>query len=213
MSAAPAGPGAFRLASTTPPAWARFVARDVPALLSDHAHLELKAAASAMTLLRRQATRPLFALRLIPLIREETEHCQRVLKELHERGEALRPDRPSPYAAGLIAAAGSPRRRLDGLVDTALVAALIELRSHERFACLLACEELAALHPLYRGLAEAEARHGELFLELALSAAPADAVAARFAGLARAEAGLLDRVPAEARIHGGMPPGGGEGGG
>ena len=207
MSVPPAGLSGFRLASATPPAWARFVAGDVAALLSDHAHLELKAAASAMTLLRRQATRPLFALRLIPLIREETEHCQRVLKELHERGEALRPDRPSPYAAGLIAAAGSPRRRLDGLVDTALVAALIELRSHERFACLLACDELSPLHPLYRALAEAEARHGELFLELALSAAPAGAVASRFDALAKAEAALLERVPAEVRIHGGTPTG------
>ena len=39
---------AFALAAATPANWAAAVATDIPALLSDHAHLELKAAASAM---------------------------------------------------------------------------------------------------------------------------------------------------------------------
>ncbi|MGQ0554173.1 MAG: tRNA isopentenyl-2-thiomethyl-A-37 hydroxylase MiaE [Planctomycetota bacterium] len=193
----------FQLASRTPPRWAPAVASDVPALLSDHAHLELKAAASAMTLLKRQAGRPGFALRLAPLVREEAEHLQRVLRELSMRGWPLLPDRPSPYAAGLLAAAGAPRRREAGLLDSLLVAALIELRSHERFECLVACPALAELRPLYEGLAEAEARHGELFLELALEIAPETAIRARFLELAGAEAALLESLPCEPRLHSG----------
>ena len=70
------------LASRTPASWAPSVAGDVGALLSDHAHCELKAAASAMTLLRRHGARAGLVARLTPLVREELDHFQRVLREL-----------------------------------------------------------------------------------------------------------------------------------
>jgi tRNA-(ms[2]io[6]A)-hydroxylase len=204
--AAAVAPG-LTLASVTPPAWAESVAGDLPALLSDHAHLELKAAASALALLRRHGRRAEVASRLVPLVREELEHLQRVLAELRRRGESWAPDRGSPYTSGLLAAAGRPRRRLDGYVDSLLVAALIEARSHERFEALRACArpELAELRPLYAALAEAEARHGELFVELALAAAPRAAVEERWRGLAAVEAELIAGLPCEPRIHGGPP--------
>jgi len=193
------------LASVTPPGWAVQAASDLPALLSDHAHCELKAAASAMTLLRHHAGRPGLVARLAPLVREEFDHFQRVLRELAARGEELRPDRPSPYAAGLLAAAGAPRRRADGYVAALLVAALIELRSHERFVRLLECPAAAPLHPLLAPLAEAEERHGEAFLELACGAAPEALVRELFAGLAADEAALLARLPPGPRVHAGPP--------
>jgi tRNA-(ms[2]io[6]A)-hydroxylase len=196
------------LASRTPRRWAAAVAVDLPALLSDHAHLERKAAASAVALLRRHAGREGVAERIGPLVREELEHGQRVLRELSRRGEALAPDRPSPYARGLLAAAGAPRRRRDGYVDSLLVAALVEWRSHERFLALLACPAAAELHPLYAALAEAEARHGGLFLELADRAAPQAGWRARLSELAAAEAELLAGLPFAYRMHSG-PPGAG----
>ncbi len=193
------------LASETPASWAEAVAADVPALLSDHAHLELKAAASAMTLLKRHPQRPGFARRLAPLIREETEHLQRVLRELDVRGAMLRPDAPSPYAAGLLAAAGAPRRRAGGLLDSLLVSALIEQRSHERFERLRACPALSELAPLYGSLAESEQRHGRLFLELAAEVAPRPDVERRWRELADAEARLIAGLPFDFRIHSGPP--------
>jgi tRNA-(ms[2]io[6]A)-hydroxylase len=192
----------LHLASATPASWAEAVAHDVPALLSDHAHLELKAAASGMTLLKRH---PRFARRLAPLIREEADHLQRVLRELEQRGAALQPDSPSPYAAGLLAAAGAPRRRADGLLDSLLVSALIEQRSQERFERLMRCESLSELRPLYRTLAEAEERHGVLFLELAAEVAPPATVAIRWRVLAEAEARLIAGLPFAVRIHSGPP--------
>ncbi|MHC5210204.1 MAG: tRNA isopentenyl-2-thiomethyl-A-37 hydroxylase MiaE [Planctomycetota bacterium] len=193
------------LASRTPAAWADAVATDLPALLSDHAHLELKAAASALALLRRHGDRPALPERIAALVREEVEHGQRVLRELARRGEALRPDRPSPYLRGLLTAAGAPRRRADGYVPTLLVAALVELRSHERFERLLECPALAELSPLYRPLAEAESRHGELFLDLAREAAPEVEVQERLDALAGAEAELIAGLPFAHRIHSGPP--------
>jgi len=198
---------AWQLASCTPHAWARAVAADLPALLSDHAHCELKAAASAMTLLRCHGSRPGLAARLLPLVREELDHFQRVLRELQRRGAALAPDRPSPYTRGLLAAAGAPRRRDDGYLRALLVAALIELRSHERFARMLECEALDGLHDLVSPLAEAEERHGHLFLDLALEAAPEGDVRAAFGSLAAAEARVLAAAPFCPRVHSGPPAG------
>jgi len=195
----------FALASRTPASWAPAALADPAALLSDHAHCELKAAASGMALLRRQGGRAGLVARLAPLVREEFDHFQRVLRELAAQGWELLPDRPSPYSRALLAAAGAPRRREDGALDALLVAALIEMRSHERFVRLLECAAAAPLHALFAPLAEAEERHGETFLELALELAPEELVRTRFAALARAEAEALARAPAGPRIHSGPP--------
>lgn len=215
------------LASTTPPAWAAVAARDLPALLSDHAHCELKAAVNALTMCKRNPDRAGLPLRLSLLAREETEHCHRVLRELAERGLPLLPDAPSPYGEGLHrlaresrrgsavpalrpvaagepgGAAGASRPASPGLLDQVLVSALIELRSHERLAALAACPALGALAPLYRAFCEAEARHGELFLAVACELAPAEVVERRFAELARGEAALLSSLPCGPRVHSG----------
>jgi len=195
----------YELASTTPPSWAPSAVGDLRALLSDHAHCELKAAASAMTLLRHHGAQAGLSLRITPLVREELDHFQRVLRELATRGWGLLPDRPSPYTRGLLAAAGKPRRRADGQLDALLVAALVELRSHERFLRLLECDGAATLHELIAPLCEAEARHGELFLDLASEVAPEATVRERFAQLAVAEAEVLRCAPGGPRVHSGPP--------
>ena len=203
-----AAPSAWTLASVTPPSWAEVAARDVVALLSDHAHCELKAAANAMTMLKRNPDRPGFALRLMPLIREEVDHLHRVLRELAARGAELGQDRPNPWAEGLhrFARDSRPAAPRAGFLDTVLVSALIELRSHERFERLLECPALAELHPLYGGLCEAEARHGGLFVEIALELADEALVRGRFEQLAAEEARLLETLPGGSRVHSGLAP-------
>jgi tRNA-(ms[2]io[6]A)-hydroxylase len=196
----------LRLQGVTPAAWAEQLARDQLALLSDHAHCELKAAASAMTMLKQNPARPGLALRLAPLIKEESEHLHRVLRALDARGAGLADDRPNPYVAGLQRFARESRPappRGSGFLDTLLVSALIELRSHERFERLAECAQLAELHALYRGLGEAEARHGALFSDLAFESFPADVVLERFGQLAAEEFALLERLEAGPRVHSG----------
>ena len=213
-SGAAAGAGApggaradvFRLRWKTPDDWAAAAAADVGALLGDHAHCELKAAASAMALIRRNPGRAGLASRLALLIREESEHLSRVLRELALRDQALRPDAPSPYAEGLHRLTRASRRGDQGVyLDALLVSALIEMRSHERFERLGACPALADLAPLYRALGEAEARHGNLFLELAREAHDAHVVAARFDVLAEGEGVLIASLPCGPRVHSGPP--------
>jgi tRNA-(ms[2]io[6]A)-hydroxylase len=197
----------FALASTTPEWWASAAAQDPLALLSDHAHCELKAAANAMTMLKRNPDRAGWPLQLSTLAREEMEHLQRVLRELEARGVGLSQDQPSPYATGLNRFARLSRRGSaggSGFLDVVLVSALIEMRSHERLLCLARCETLAELAPLYLALCEAEQRHGQLFLRLAMESSPTSVIRTRFDQLAAHEAELLEQLRVGPRVHSGL---------
>jgi tRNA-(ms[2]io[6]A)-hydroxylase len=86
-----------------------------------------------------------------------------------------------------------------------LSCALIEARSHERFERLRAAVDDERLARFYGELAEAEARHGELYVELAVEAAGGDAaaVSARLAQLADAEGEIVARPGQATRMHAG----------
>lgn len=192
----------LRLASTTDPGWtARALAR-LDELLLDHAHLEKKAAGTAVALLFRHPDRRALQEPLARLAREELAHFEEVLAQLDRRGVPFRPQRAAPYAGRLHAAVRpeEPAR----LLDTLLVAALIEARSCERMALL--AEALPgvddALARLYRGLLAAEARHHGAYVGLALELFPEAEVRARLAELAAHEAAVLAAGPPLPRMHG-----------
>jgi tRNA-(ms[2]io[6]A)-hydroxylase len=92
-------------------------------------------------------------------------------------------------------------REAEQLVDTLLVASLIEARSCERFQALASASADAELAAFYRGLLASEARHHHVYAELARGFAPASAVRERLARLAREEAAILASVPPLVRMH------------
>lgn len=203
----------------TSPTWVAAAVADLtspaPRLLLDHAHCEKKAAAMALRHIDRHAAWPRLAARLSRLAREELVHFERVLEELRARRIRFRGQPGSGYGSGLLAAVrapsppppGAPGSWLgDRTVDEMLVCALIEARSHERFVCLADALGDAPLGRLYADLRDAEARHGELYLDLAREAAGAGDdvdVAARLAELAAHEAQVLVRPGLPLRIHSG----------
>lgn len=157
----------MKLRYETPRAWCAHACSDIEALLIDHAHLEKKAAGTAVTLLFRYPDRLALQAPLASLAQEELEHFRVVLDELQRRGTALRRQRASPYAGKLHALV---RGREPGrLLDTLLVAALIEARSCERFTLLAKALEHrdAALAGMYQALLASEARHHGVYLRLA----------------------------------------------
>jgi len=89
-------------------------------------------------------------------------------------------------------------------VDELLCCALIEARSHERFVRLGAAlpPEDARLAKFYGELAEAEARHGEIYVELAEEAAGGP-VTRRLEELAAAEGEIVARSGQPTRMHAG----------
>lgn len=148
----------------TPDAWVRAALAQQDILLLDHRNCELKAAATAMSLIARYGQDAELSMALSKLAREELVHHEQVLRILKRRGIDLRPLTASRYAAGLRKAVRTHEPAK--LVDTLIVGAFIEARSCERFAALVPHldEELATF---YAGLLQSESRHYQGYLRFA----------------------------------------------
>lgn len=205
------------LLTVTNASWVDVATRDVPRLLVDHAHCELKAASNALSLSVRCVEHPPAVRALAAIAEEELRHYRRVLDVMDVRRVAFGPPEEDWYAAELRRrSAGrrggkkredrSPGEIDDILVDRFLVAALIEARSCERFKLLAA--GLAAhdreLADFYAELFADEARHHRTFFDLAVGVAGQDEprVRSRLATLAQIEAEIADGLGRVAAIHG-----------
>ena len=171
-------------------------------VLIDHAHCERKAAGSAVQMMFRYLCEPGLGEVLSPLAREELEHFEQVLALIKARGRYLEP-LPSPgYGAEL----AKHIRKMEPLrmLDSFLVAGLIEARSHERMALLAEHSPDPELRSLYADLLASEARHFGLYWTLAESRWPRDVVSDRLRDLAAFEAAALEGSlanPEDVRIH------------
>lgn len=86
----------------TPVEWVAAVSTDTLALLSDHAHCELKAAASAQALIAKNTQRPELVKHLLLIAHEELEHFGRVVGVIEGRGGRLAPVSGNRYAGELL---------------------------------------------------------------------------------------------------------------
>ena len=192
----------IRLLSRTPASWAERAAARLPELLADHAACELQAAVSALSLVGFYPQNVKLVERLSALAAEELRHFRRAVKEARRFGAVLSPRRRNPYAASLKAACRTAKEPERGL-DLLLVCALIEVRSHERFETLAPRITDARLARFYGELAEAEARHGPAYLELAVAHGGAEATRKRLTELLRVESEALERnARPDVSVHG-----------
>lgn len=195
------------LAAPTAAQWLHTAARRWRELLVDHAACEKKAASTAIALLFAYPEDRELGLALARLAREELRHFEQVAHLMQVTGVSPERQKPGRYAAQLRSrlAPQEPQRKIDLL----LAGALIEARSCERFERLapLLHEPLATF---YAGLARAERRHHELYVDFALRAAAAlgqEEVEprTRLAELARFEAQLATQPDEQFRFHSGTP--------
>lgn len=189
----------LHLHAPTPPRWLDQVAANLEELLLDHAHCEKKAAGVALNLLFAYVEDAELCRAMTEIVAEELAHFHLVRDLLDRRGIRFRRVRPGRYGERLHALT----RKLEPgrAVDRLLVAALIEARSCERFGLLrdhLADRELAEF---FGGLFESEARHHTTYVRLAKHFAPDDAVRARLAELAEAEAEIVREGDDAPRMH------------
>ncbi|MCT0225983.1 tRNA-(ms[2]io[6]A)-hydroxylase [Synechococcus sp. CS-1328] len=187
------------LAAPSSEAWLQQAMADLDLVLIDHAHCERKAAGVALQLMFRYPSDTALAAALSPLAQEELQHFDRVLALLLQRGIPLRPLAAPPYGAGL--SKEIRRQEPDRMLDSFLVAGLIEARSHERMALLAQHAPDRQLRELYGDLLASEARHFGLYWMLCEQRWPRPQLIARLEQLAAVEANLLARLHSEARMH------------
>lgn len=146
--------------------WLPKILGDLPAVLVDHAHLERKAATTALTLEKYHDLHPRVE-ELNAIAIEELQHFQLVLGLLKRRGIPFGQARPSTWISGLMKSVRPGNRRQ--VIDHLICCALIEGRSCEKFQVL--ARELgsidAELARFYSGLVESEGNHYATYLRMA----------------------------------------------
>lgn len=190
---------ALELASRTSEDWIDQAIRHIDLVLLDHANCEKKAAGNALSLLFRYPANGRLVETLSPLAREELQHFERVHRHLQRLGIPIKPLSAAPYAGRLNQ--HLRRSEPEHLLDTLLVAAIIEARSHERLGLLGIHAPDPELRQFYLWLAAAEERHWQLYLDLALEQFPADQVQERLDTLLQVEAEILSTLHPEPRVH------------
>ncbi len=146
--------------------WLPKVLANLPAVLVDHAHLERKAATSALNLEKYRDLFPRVG-ELNAIAIEELKHFQLVLDLLKRRGIPFGQPYPSPWIAGLMRAVRNGQRLQ--VIDHLICCSLIEGRSCEKFQIL--ADELTVidleLAAFYSSLVESEGNHYATYLLMA----------------------------------------------
>lgn len=187
------------LHSSTQEAWIQQAIANLDIILLDHSHCERKAAGAAINFMFRYPSHAALVRKLTAIAQEELEHFELVNQWLDRRGILLAPLNPPPYGSTLKAQVRpqEPNRLLDSLIMTAL----IEARSHERLGLLGEhCPE-PELAKFYRSLMASEARHYGIYWVLADTYFERDLVQKRLDELATVESEILSILHPEPRIH------------
>jgi tRNA-(ms[2]io[6]A)-hydroxylase len=196
---------ALPLHSRTPIEWGRAVLAEPFSLLIDHAFLEKKAATNALELLTRWPNDWMdgWVEAMTGVARDEVAHLAQVTRLLLSRGGRLDRFHKNPYANALRELVRKASRQ--ELLDRLLVAALIEIRSCERFAVLAAASTDTELAGFYRTLFASELGHYRVFLHLAGKFTAQVELDARWQEMLAAEAAILAVQQPGPRIHSGLP--------
>jgi tRNA 2-(methylsulfanyl)-N6-isopentenyladenosine37 hydroxylase len=149
-----------------PDDWLPKVRRNLGAVLVDHAHLERKAATSALNLEKYvELYSSVSELNAIAI--EELQHFEQVLGLLRERGIPFGVPQKSPWISGMMQEVRKGRRHQ--VIDHLVVCALIEGRSCEKFQILAdSARDLdPGLADFYGSLVESEGNHYATYLIMA----------------------------------------------
>ena len=187
------------LSSLSSESWLELALSNPIEILIDHAHCERKAAGVAIQLMFRYPSEPDLAEVLSPIAREELEHFEKILFLLKDLGHSLKALKPPPYGAELAKCVRKeePYRMLDSL----LIAGLIEARSHERLSLLALNSEHKSFKLLYESLLESEARHFGIYWKLAQTKFSKNETNKRLEELSNIESEILSQTFALPRIH------------
>jgi tRNA-(ms[2]io[6]A)-hydroxylase len=132
---------------------------------------------------------------------EELEHFQRVYAHMDKRGIRLAKEMSQDrYIQALLDQCRTDP--LNRFLDRLLLASIIECRGAERFRLVChAIENDSELKEFYHELWVSEAKHGNIFVKMALNYFPEEKVYHRLNELNRAEGQTIAALPLRAALH------------
>lgn len=186
----------------TDPRWVDIASMNLGDILIDHAYCEQKAASSCISLILRFPDLDRLVDELTPVVAEEWEHFERVMKQLRKRGIPFGWPRKDEYVVALSGFIKKGGSRMQQLTEHLLMNALIEARSCERFKLLWKNLEDEELKNFYYELMVSEAGHYVNFITLARHYYPEEKVNARWAEWLAFEAEVLSQMDVRGdRMH------------
>lgn len=183
----------------TPSSWTKKVIEEFDAFLIDHAAAEKKASGMAMSMLSHYPDRPALVKAMVDLSIEEMTHFRDVIRILQQRNLQLAADEKDPYMNQF-----RKMMRKDSdeyLMDRLLVGGIVEARGYERFSLVAEALTDPALKRFYTAISNSEARHAELFVDLAALYFPRDIIEIRLEELLDGEANIVAQLPIRSALH------------
>lgn len=153
-----------------------------------------------MSLVAKYPNRTEIIPELIEIAIEELEHFQQVYAIMETRGiQFSHSIHEDLYIKGLMKAQhdGLEERFLDRL----LIASVVETRGAERFKIIADHMDDAELAKFYKLLWTSEAKHGHVYVKMALNYFPEDKVYTRLAWWVDKEAEIISTLPFRAALH------------
>lgn len=189
----------YTLRYATKQQWTQTVLDNFDQFLQDHATCEKKASGMAMSMASHYPDRTHLVKSMIDLAIEELTHFREVVKLLHERGLILAADVKDPYINQIqkLIRRGSDHYFIDRL----LTCSIIESRGHERFGLIAAALPAGKLKNFYQGITQSEARHTDLFIDLAERYFSPTEIHPRIDELLDEEARIVENLPFTPSLH------------
>ncbi len=180
--------------------WVKKVLSDFNSFLQDHADCERKASSMAMSFIAKCPDKVEIIPELIETALEELEHFQQVYLLMQQRGIQLKAEMPQDmYIKQLMDVCRSGRD--ERLLDRMLLASVIECRGAERFKLVADNIEDEDLKKFYKNLWTSEAKHGNIFVRMALNYNSKEIVYKRLEELTIAEGVICSKLPIKAALH------------
>ncbi len=184
----------------TPKEWVEAVMNDFDSFLQDHADCERKASSMAMSFVAKCPDKTRIIPELIETALEELEHFQQVYSIMEKRGVQLKSEMPEDlYIKQLLALCRS--KPVERLLDRMLLASVIECRGTERFRLVADALQDDELKKFYKMLWASEAKHGNIFVKMALEYYNKAEVYRRLEELVEEEAHICKALPIKAALH------------
>ena len=180
--------------------WIDVVMADFNAFLQDHADCERKASAMAMSFVAKYPDRTEIIPALIETAIEELEHFQEVYNLMQKRNISLHHSIGEDlYVKALIKRCHSGRT--ERFLDRLLIASVVETRGAERFKMVADALEDPDLKKFYKMLWTSEAKHGHIFVKMALNYFPEDQTYTRLKWWIEQESEIIESLEIKAALH------------